>query len=102
MKEVRVERLLGTRVVDSEGRSVGRIHEILAERGEKACTVESFHVGSRALIERLANWAVPARFGRAIESKLARPFSIPWDQLDLSDPAHPRTTVPKKDLRRAG
>jgi len=102
MKEVHVEHLLGRRVVDSEGRSVGRIHEIVAERGHSACSVESFHVGKRALVERLANWAVPARFGRVIQSRLTRPFSIPWEQLDLSDPAHPRTTVPKKELRRAG
>jgi len=102
MKEVHVERLLGKRVVDSEGRNIGRIHEIQAERGETVCTVESFHVGNKALVERLANWAVPARFGRVIQSKLARPFSIPWDQMDLSDPEHPRTTVPRGDLRRAG
>ena len=102
MKEVHVERLLGKRVIDSEGRKIGRIHEIVAERGENACTVESFHVGNKALIERLAKWAVPARFGELIRSKVARPFAIPWDEMDLSDPLHPRTTSPRKELRRAG
>jgi sporulation protein YlmC with PRC-barrel domain len=102
MKEVHVEHLLGRRVVDSEGRRIGRIHEIQAERGDKSCTVESFHVGNKALIERLAKWAVPARFGELIQSKLARPYSIPWEQMDLGDPLHPRTTVPRKELRRAG
>lgn len=101
MKEVRVELLVGRQVVDSEGSRIGRIHEIRADRGDGTCTVESYLVGTRALLGRMAQWAVPASFGSLIRSKLMRPFSIPWDQMDLSDPLHPRTTVTKEDLKRA-
>jgi sporulation protein YlmC with PRC-barrel domain len=101
MREIRVEKLVGRRVVDSDGKRVGRIHEIRADRSEAACNVESYLVGTRAVLERMAQWAVPARFGTLIRSKLTRPFSIPWDQMDLSDPLHPRTTVTREELRRS-
>jgi len=101
MMEIHVEKLVGRRVVDSAGNRIGRIHEIRAERGGQSCAVESYLVGTGALIGRLAQWAVPARFGTLIRSKLTRPFSIPWDQMDLGDPLHPRTTVTKEQLRRS-
>ena len=71
------------------------------QRGDESCPVEAYLVGTRALMQRLATWAVPAHIGRMIESRLAKGFGIRWDQMDLSDPEHPRTTVPKKELSRA-
>jgi sporulation protein YlmC with PRC-barrel domain len=100
VKEISVEKLIGRKVVDSEGRQIGRIHEIRAERGEDSCAVEAYYVGGRAMILRIAQWAVPANVGSALESKLLNPFRIGWDQMDLSDPGNPRTTVTREKLRR--
>ena len=100
MREISVERLIGTRVVDSEGKSLGRIHEISAERGEDSCLVEAYYVGGRAMIVRIARWAVPNKVSSALESKLVRPFRIPWDEMDLSDPRRPRTTLSKAEIKR--
>jgi sporulation protein YlmC with PRC-barrel domain len=101
MKEIAVEKLVGRKVVDSDGRELGRIHEIRAERGEESCAVEAYYVGGRALILRVAQWAVPSSIGSKLESKLLNPFRIAWDEMDLSDPQHPRTTVARDQLRRA-
>jgi sporulation protein YlmC with PRC-barrel domain len=101
MKEISISELLGKRVVDSEGQPVGRIHEIRVERGDEFCPVEAYIVGKRAVLQRLASWAVPSHIGQMIESRIAKGFGIAWNQMDLSDPEHPRTTVPKKDLSRA-
>ncbi len=100
MKEISVEQLLDKQVVDCDGRKVGRIHDIRVDRGEESCPVEAYLVGERALLQRLASWAVPAHIGRSIQARLARPFAIPWDQMDLGDPHHPRATVRKKELHR--
>jgi sporulation protein YlmC with PRC-barrel domain len=100
MKEITISELLGKRVVDSEGQRIGRIHEVRVERGDESCPVKEYLVGKRAILQRLATWAVPAHIGGMIESRIAKGFGIRWDQMDLSDPEHPRTTVPKKELSR--
>lgn len=100
MMEIPVERLLGKRVVDSEGRNLGRIHEISAERGEDSCTVEAYYVGGRAMIVRIARWAVPHQLSSKLEEKLFRPYWIAWDKMDLSDPSRPRAMVSRKELER--
>ena len=100
MKEISVEQLIGRHVVDSDGKKLGRIHEISAERGEDSCLVDAYYVGGRALIVRIARWAVPNKMSSALESKLVRPFRIPWDEMDLSDPRHPRATMSKEQIKR--
>jgi sporulation protein YlmC with PRC-barrel domain len=100
MKEINVELLLGKKVVDSDGKKVGRIHEISVERGEESCPVEAYYVGGRAILVRMARWAVPRASG-FLESRLLHPYRIAWNELDLSDPDHPRATVTKDQLRAA-
>ncbi len=100
MREISISQLLGKRVVDSNGEPIGRIHEIRVERGDESCPVEEYLVGKRAILQRLATWAVPSHIGRMIESRIAKGFGIPWDQMDLTDPEHPRTTVRKEELSR--
>jgi sporulation protein YlmC with PRC-barrel domain len=99
MREINVELLIGKKVVDPDGKGVGRIHEISVQRGEESCPVEAYYVGGRALLVRMARWAVPHRMSSALESKLLHPYRIRWDEMDLSDPEHPRTTVVRDQLR---
>ena len=101
MKEISISELLGKRVVDSDGQQIGRIHEIRVQRGDEFCPVEEYIVGKRAVLQRIASWAVPSPIGQMIESRIAKGFGIRWDQLDLSDVEHPRTTVRKDELKRA-
>ena len=101
MKEISISELLGKRVVDSEGQRIGRIHEVRVQRGDEFCPVEEYLVGKRAMLQRLATWAVPAGIAGMLESRFAKGFGIRWDQMDLSDPDHPRTTVRKEELSRA-
>jgi hypothetical protein len=98
MMEISVEHLLGKHVVDSDGKKLGRIHEITAERAEDSCTVNAYLVGGRAMIVRIARWAVPNSLSGKLESKLFRPYWIAWDKMDLSDPDHPRATVTRTEL----
>jgi sporulation protein YlmC with PRC-barrel domain len=100
MKEIAAHKLIGRKVVDSDGRKVGRIHEISVERGEQNCPVEAYYVGGRAMLLRLASWALPFSLSNPLKERATKPFRIAWDEMDLSDPEHPRTTVRKDDLRR--
>lgn len=93
-REVHLELLLGRRVRDSRGRAAGRIEEVLADREDLDCVVREFHLGPHALVERLSLPLV--RFFRGRSHGL-RP--VPWDRLDLTDPAQPRLTCTLEELK---
>lgn len=87
--EVHVERLLGRKVIDSEGRTAGRIEEMRAEVVDGELAVTEFHLGSAALLERVGSVVIQLPLFRLFGStKPAR--SVPWNLVDLSDPRHPR------------
>ena len=90
-REIHVELLLNRRVYAQNGRVVGRLEEVRAELRAGECFVTEYHVGAYALVERLAAW----RIGRAVlklfgATRRGGGYRVPWDKLDLSDPARPR------------
>src|SRR3954469_9622328 len=91
VREIKAERLLGLQVLAPNGQSVGRIEEIVAESQGSLLAVSEYHLGSYALMERLA----ASLFGRALldffgGSKLGQSYRIPWDKLDFTDPEKPK------------
>jgi sporulation protein YlmC with PRC-barrel domain len=95
--EIHLEQLLNRRVFASNGRPVGRLEEICAERREKECFITEYHVGVYALFERVAGSAI----GRAVLRLFGggrSGYRIPWDKLDLSDPAHLRLRCKVSEL----
>jgi len=85
-----VERLLGKKVLALNGQSVGRLEEIRAETQRGYFYVSEFLVGSYAVLERLAAWRIGRAVLRVLGAKRQEGYRIRWDQLDLSDPQHPR------------
>src|SRR3954454_4911108 len=91
VSDINAELLLGRQVLASSGEPVGRIEEIVAESQGSLLAVSEYHLGSYALMERLA----ASLFGRALldffgGSKLGQIYRIPWDKLDFTDPEKPR------------
>ena len=96
MKTVHIELLLGRKVHDPEGRRVGRILEVHAEPEGKDCVVREYLLGAAALLTRLGISA-----GRLVGLPAHRePIRVPWDQMDLSDPARPRLRCRVEELKR--
>lgn len=93
MSEVRLELLLGRRVLDRDGRAIGRLEEVRAERDGDECLITDYLIGPAALLERLAA-PVLRVLGFRAPSHAAR-----WEQLDLSDPEKPRLTCSVAELR---
>jgi hypothetical protein len=91
-REVHVEDLLGRRVRAMNGRPVGRLEEIRAERRGDTHEVTEFLLGTGALFERLS--IVRRLFRRAPRTLVAR-----WDQIDVSDPRRPVLTCTVEELR---
>jgi hypothetical protein len=89
---VRLEDLVGRRVLDRAGRSVGRIGEVRAERRGNVHEVTEYLLGSGAFLERLA--IVTRLFGRRPRVLVAR-----WDQIDIRRPEAPRLTCEASELK---
>ena len=91
-RELYLDELLGRTVLAGNNRSVGRLEEFHSEqRGDYFYVVE-FVIGSAGLMERL-NVGMKALFGMSGGGKVAR-----WDQIDISDPEHPRLTCSVDEL----
>jgi hypothetical protein len=102
VRELHLELIVGRRVRDPAGETVGRIEEVRCERRDDDCLVEAYYVGTSGLLQRLNAWklARPVRY-LLKGSRFYHLYDIPWDQLDLSDPENPRTTVPRAELSHA-
>jgi sporulation protein YlmC with PRC-barrel domain len=101
MRELELRKMLGARVVDSEGEHIGRLEEIVAERGEQSCEINSYIVEHRGLLDRISSWALTSSMRKSLSKKQSsQPYRVAWNQMDLSDPHHPRTLVPKDLLER--
>ena len=99
MAEIHLEQLVGRRVVDARGRHIGRIEEVRAERRDAEWIVGDYVLGIGGLVERLAAGPlvrnVLGRLARAVERR-----TVPWDELDLTDPERPRLRHTLAELRR--
>ena len=88
-----LDQLLGRPVVAGNNRRIGRLEEFHCEQNGDEILIVEFAIGSAGLMERL-NVGVKALFGVRAGGKVAR-----WDQIDISDPEHPRLTCAVDDLR---
>ena len=98
VREVHIEQLIGRKVRDADGRKIGRIEELLAEWQGTDLVVIEVHVGPGALLERLIDLATLIPYSGTVQRQLRHLRRIPWHQLDLSDPDHPRVTVRQEEL----
>lgn len=97
--EIHVELLLGRLVRDINGRKVGRLEEVRAERvGGQLCVVE-YLTGGLGAAHRIGLSSLPfAALGLLGLPSGGGGYHIPWKEMDLSDPFHPRTRCPREQL----
>ena len=98
-QEIHLELLLGKRVFALNGRSIGRLEEVRAELNARgSCFVTEFLVGSYAFLERLAAWRMGRAIMRTLHLRRSEGYRVRWEQLDLSDPRHPRLLCEIEEL----
>lgn len=93
--ELRLDELLGRKVVGRNGRSVGRLEEVRASVDGSTVRVDAYVLGAGGLLERLG---VGLRLvvGMRVRGRVAR-----WDQIDISDPRRPRLTCAEEELKES-
>src|SRR5882762_1282784 len=100
--DVHIELLLGTKVRDVNGDEVGRIEEFHVQRDESSCRIDAYLIGASAVIERLSAWTLVRPIRKLLKGrKLLTVYEIPWQEMDLSDPAHPKLRTAKRDPRHS-
>jgi sporulation protein YlmC with PRC-barrel domain len=99
MRELQLREILGLSVVDPTGEHVGKLEEIEAENGYEYCEITSYIIEHHGLLDRISTWALPPDIRKRMSGK-SRPYRVPWNQMDLSDPRHPRTLIPKALLEQ--
>lgn len=90
-----MDHLVGRRVIDREGRSVGRIQELRAERRGSEWIVTHYLIGVAGVLERLGVGM------KLLVGWRASGYIVRTDQVDLSDPHHARLTCSRNDLEAA-
>jgi hypothetical protein len=93
-RELRLEDLLGRRVLTADHRIAGRIEEFRTAvlHGERV--IVEYVLGRMGLMERL-NVGLRRLFGLATGGLVAR-----WDQIDLTDPERPTLLCPIDQLKK--
>jgi sporulation protein YlmC with PRC-barrel domain len=100
--DVNVELLIGREVYDAEGNKVGRIEEFRVTQTDRSCTLDAYLIGASALIKRLSAWTLVRPISRGLRSRnIYSVYEVPWQDMDLTDPARPRLRISKGELRRA-
>jgi hypothetical protein len=92
---LRLDRLLGRRVLAANNRPIGRIEEFRAERQGTGWVVTAYAIGRAGLWERLG-LSAQMLFGPAT----SRGYLARWDQIDLANPEYPRLRCPVDALER--
>jgi hypothetical protein len=93
-RELPVDRLLGRLVLARNNQPVGRVEDFRLEKQGRDWVVIEYVLGAAGLFERLGI-GLKLLFGKQRGGYIAR-----WDQLDITDPEHPRLTCGVQELRR--
>ena len=98
-RTIHLERLVGKKVHDPAGKYAGRIEEIVADERGGYCEVREYLLGRGGFFERMSltdlSISLIALAGGRNNSASHR---VPWRQMDLSDPEHPRLKCPASEL----
>jgi len=99
-RRIRLHKLLSHDVLDTAGRHAGRIEEVRATVRDGQCLVEEYVLGSAGLLERLGISDMAMLIFRLPGAGMpSRGPRVPWHQMDLTDPDHPRLKCTVEQLQ---
>ena len=99
-REAHVELLLGRKVLEVDGRPLGRLEEICAVSHGGELRVSQYLVGRSAVAARLTSASLLPRVLRLLRlASWNGGYVIPWSWMDLSDPENPRCTHRAAELQ---
>ena len=97
MNTVNAEHIFEHVILDLQGNKVGHVQEMVTESEGDEQVVTEYHTGGFGFFEHLSAVAV-GKWVYKLFRKHAQGYVIRWDQLDISDPEHPRLTCPRSEI----
>lgn len=97
---VALERYVGKRVLDAEGRSLGHLHEVRARREGEDLVVVDYLIGGAGLLERFSIVQLAREIGFLFGLRRPGGYVVPWDCMELPDSQEPRCTRRASELER--
>jgi hypothetical protein len=90
-QRIHLELLLGRKVRDAEGKSAGRIEEVIChDTGQ----VKEFLLGRQALMDRLSIAGFAGTLVHALGgNRRGATHRVNWTDMDLSDPMNPKLKI---------
>jgi sporulation protein YlmC with PRC-barrel domain len=103
VREIRVSELVGRRVRDRNGRSIGRVEELICEielrPDGRDYVVRELHVGAAGLLEAIGGSALMRSLARTLGRGAGYTrHRVPWEVMNLTDPTRPTVTVRREEL----
>jgi sporulation protein YlmC with PRC-barrel domain len=96
---IHLERVLGKKVYDSAGKYAGRIEEIIGDNTGAYGEIQEYLLGRVALFDRLSIATLSREIVRLLGARMSvASHRVPWRQMDLTDPEHPRLKCPADQL----
>jgi hypothetical protein len=97
VKKIHLQKLVGSIVRDVDGKVAGRLASAQAEIRGGECVITEYRLGKAAYLARLG---ISARRLLGL-SGFTAPVRVPWERLDISDPAAPRLLCRIDELPKA-
>ena len=102
MTRVRLEDFVGKPVRDADGRKIGHLHDVRAERSGGELVVVDYLVGPAAFLERFSIAGMARGALGIFGLRSARGYVVAARDMDLSTPGEPRCTRRAAELERTG
>jgi sporulation protein YlmC with PRC-barrel domain len=103
VREIRISELIGRRVRDRDGRSIGRVEELVCEielhADGRDYVVRELHVGTVGFLEAVGGSALIRALLRTVGhgSGYTR-YRVPWEAIDLTEIDRPRIRIARQEL----
>jgi len=99
MKEIMLQHLIGSQVFAPDGKTIGRIEEVVADKVGDDLLVREYHIGAFALLERFSAGEIGRSLLRFVGARRGEGLAVPWDNLDLTSPEKPKLLCSVDALR---
>jgi len=97
---IALERYVGKTVLDADGRSLGRLHEVRARAEGGELLVLDYLVGGAGLLERFSLTDLGREIAFLFGVERPEGYVVPWDCMEFPGDGRPRCTRRAAELER--
>jgi hypothetical protein len=97
---IELQRYVGKRVRDPEGKDLGRLHEVRARREGSELVVHEFVIGGAGLFERFSLAQLTFEVAFIFGIGRVQGYVVPWECMQFPEQGEPHCTRRASELKR--